>query len=43
MSRLLEDPGMEAQTEKGQTIMDVLSKTGNEYDMKKNVKKTKVL
>ena len=34
---------MVSETEKGlQTIMDVLSKTGKEYNMKINVKKTKI-
>ena len=38
------DQGMVAQTEKGlQTIMDGLSKTEKEYDMKIKVKKTKVM
>ena len=36
------DQGRVSQTEKGlQTIMDALSKTGKEYDMKIKVKKTK--
>ena len=42
--KFADDQGMVAQTEKGlQTIMDALSKTGKEYDMKINVKKTKVM
>ena len=41
--KFADDQGMVARTEKGlQTIMDSLSKTGKEYDMKINVKKTKV-
>ena len=39
-----DDQEMEAQTEKRlQTIMDVLSKSAKEDDMKINVKKTKVI
>ena len=42
--KFADDQGMVAQTEKGlQTIMDALNKTGKEYDMKINVKKTKVM
>ena len=42
--KFADDQGMVAQTEKGlQTIMDALSKNGKEYDMKINVKKTKVM
>ena len=42
--KFADDQGMVAQTEKGlQTIMDALSKTGKEYDMKINVKKIKVM
>ena len=42
--KFADDRGMVAQMEKGlQTIMDALSKTGKEYDMKINVKKTKVM
>ena len=41
--KFADDQGV-AQTEKGlQTIMDALSKIGIEYDMKLNVKKTKVM
>ena len=39
-----DDRGMVAQTEKGlRTIMDAQIKTGKEYDMKINVKMTKVM
>ena len=42
--KFADDQGMVAQTKKGlQTIMDALSKTVKEYDMKINVKKTKVM
>ena len=38
------DQGMVAQTEKGlQTIMGAIRKTRNEYDMRINFKKTKVM
>ena len=40
--KFADDQEMVAQTEMGlQTIMDSLSKTGKEYDMKINVKKPK--
>ena len=42
--KFADDQGMMAQTEKGlQTIMDAMSKTGKENDMKINLKKTKVM
>ena len=42
--KFAENQGMVAQTENWlQTIMEALSKTGKEYDMKINVKKTKVM
>ena len=42
--KFAEDQGIVAQTDEGvQTIMDALSKTRKEYDMKINVKKTKVM
>ena len=42
--KFADDQRMVAETEKGlQAIMDALSKTGKEYDMKINAKKTKVM
>ena len=42
--KFADDQGMVAHTEKGfHRIMKALSKTGKEYDMKTNVKKTKVM
>ena len=42
--KFVDDQEMVAQTKKGlQTIIDALSKTGKEYYMKINVKKTKVM
>ena len=42
-AKFADDQGMVAQTENGlKTIIDALSKTGKEYDIKINVKKTKV-
>ena len=42
--KFADDQGMVLQTEKRlQTIMNALSETGKEYDMKINVKRTKVM
>ena len=42
--KFADDQGMVAQSEKGlQTIMNLLRKTGKRFDMKINVKETKVM